>query len=238
MHELVKLAEGDDEERQPEPPADPLRFQEAVRAFRARVPMSDADFYEMLEASHARAFVVAGVAKLDLVTQVWKALDDAISNGTTFEDFKKTVGAQLEEEWGRKNPARLETIFRTNTQRSYSAGKIEMMRNPAISKRRPYWRYTAILDGRTTVVCKTCDGTTLPADHPFWATHQPPLHFNCRATIRALTVSQAETMGVSDEPPTAEPLDGFGNVERDQWKPDLSKYPPELAHEFVVKTAR
>lgn len=239
---LLQLAAGEDggpedEGQRPtaQPPADPLRFDEAVSAFRARVPMSDAAFRALREAVHSRAFVIAGVTKLDLVAEVWNALDDAVANGTTFAQFQKEVGAKLEAEWGRANPSRLETIFRTNVQRSYSAGTLDMMREPAVLKRRPYWKFSAILDGRTTQVCAECHGTVLPADHPFWATRQPPLHFNCRSHLIPLTVAQADSTGVTDETPAAEPMKGFGNLEED-WKPDLTKYPAGLAHEFVRKT--
>lgn len=228
--ELLQLAEGD----QRQPPANPLRFEQAVASFRRRVPMSDAAFQALLDASHARAFVVAGVTKLDLVTEVWRALDRATADGTTFEEFKKEIGQKLESEWGRRNPTRLETIFRTNLQRSYGAGTVKMLRAPAVLRRRPYWKFSAVEDSRTTVTCSTSDGTVLPADHPFWATHQPPLHFNCRSRLIALTQAQADHYGVSSEAPDAPPAKGFGNVE-EEWKPDLTKYPAPLVHAYQQK---
>lgn len=228
----MKLAGG---AKEPEPPADPLRFEEAVSSFRRRVPMSDEAFRAMKEASHARAFIVAGVAKADLVDEVWRALDKAVADGMTFADFKKSVGDKIEAEWGRKNPARLETIFRTNLQRSYGAGTVEMLRRGPVMKRRPYWKFSSVLDSRTTAVCKACNGTVLPATHPFWMSHQPPLHFNCRSRLIALTEAQARAAGVSDIPLGAPPEEGFGNVEEAAWRPDLSKYPAQLAHAIQEK---
>jgi len=231
LAKLIASPTGDDE---PEPAADPLQFEQAVRAFRARVPMGWDVFKALVQASHEQAFVIAGVAELDLVNEVWEALDKAVASGTTFDEFKRDVGAQLEQHWGRKNPARLETIFRTNVQHAYGAGTVEMLQNPVVLKRRPFWKYSAVLDGRTTLVCEHWNGTILPADDPAWKSHQPPLHFGCRSHLLALTRTQAEAMGIAEKAPAVEALDGFGNVEK-PWTPDLSKYPPELRQAYEAK---
>lgn len=234
--ELVKLGPADGEGFEPEPPADPMRFEEAVRAFRARVPMLDDDFYDLVESARSKAFTVAAVTQLDIVHDVWRALDKAIADGTSFEDFKREVGAKLTSEWGRENPARLETIFRTNVQAAYGAGRVTQLRSPAVLKRRPFWRFSAILDARTSPICSPLAGLVLPADDPFWNTHQPPLHFNCRSTLIALTRGQAEDFGVDDPPPNAPAQDGFGNVSED-WEPDLERYPEPLQAAYRKKKA-
>ncbi len=99
------------------PPTDPRRFDEAVDFFRHRVPMRKAEWLQLGTAARQRGFTVAGVAQLDAINTVWLALDDAIANGATFDDFKKSVAATLESEWEgsvANPPARIETIFRTN----------------------------------------------------------------------------------------------------------------------------
>jgi len=209
------------------PPADPSHFLEAVRVWRARVPVSDTEFAQLEAEAQRRAFTVAGVAQAQLVADVWRALDSAIASGSTFQDFKREVGAKLTDAWGGERPWRLETIFRTNVQTAYGAGRARMQAEPAIRKRRPYLKYSSVLDARTSPICKPLGGTVLPVDHPFWASHQPPLHFGCRSTTIALTTEQAQAAGVAEEAPEVEPQEGFGRTAEDL-QPDLSNFPEPL----------
>ncbi len=202
------------------------KFQEAVDAFRVRVPISDQELEQLDAASRKRAFWVAGVANLDVLDTVWEALDKSIAEGATFEEFREAVSDKLEAEWGGELPGRIETIFRTNVQVAYGAGRVKAMR--ANQARRPIWKYSAIEDSRTSEICQAADGTVLPADNAWWDTLQPPLHHGCRSSIIALTTEQAGD-GVDDAGPDVDPDDGFGNVEAaDDWKPELKDYPEPL----------
>lgn len=215
----------------PTPPADPGRFAEAVAAWKAKKPTLAADFDKLTQQQRQRAFTVAGVAQASILADVWKALDKAVADGTTFADFKKDVATKLTAAWGGPNPARLETIFRTNVQTAYIHGRYAAMTQPLTLKRRPFWKYSAIKDSRTTSICSALDGKVLPADSDFWNTHIPPLHFSCRSQIIALTAAQAEAAGVS-EPPEVQADDGFGLAPGrggDELKPDLSTLPAPLA---------
>ena len=46
--------------------------------------------------------------------------------------------------------------------------------------------FDAIMDGRTTALCGSLNGTRKPADDAFWNTYYPPNHFNCRSTVRQI----------------------------------------------------
>jgi SPP1 gp7 family putative phage head morphogenesis protein len=48
----------------------------------------------------------------------------------------------------------------------------------------PYLEFDAVIDGQTTELCRSLNGTVLPIDHPFWKTYYPPNHFFCRSTVR------------------------------------------------------
>jgi hypothetical protein len=43
--------------------------------------------------------------------------------------------------------------------------------------------FVARIDDRTSEICRECNGTRLPAGHPWWRTHTPPLHPHCRSTV-------------------------------------------------------
>ena len=217
------------------PPADPAAFQEAVRWFRDRLPMTD-DAFDALDAqAYHKAFRVAGLAQLDMVTQVWEALDRAIAKGESMESFRAAVQDRLTAAWGKEMPWRVETIFRTNAQLAYSDARWEQMEHPAVKKARPFRRFDAIMDSRTTDICAALDGTVLPADDPFWGTHLPPLHFNCRSHQVSLTGREAEAEGIDDAAPEEQPTEGFGRaptLRPPEPEPDLGGYPPALAAEY------
>jgi SPP1 gp7 family putative phage head morphogenesis protein len=210
-------------------------FDKAVAWFRERVPLTSAEWAKLTEEAQARAFTVANVAQLDVVADVWRALDEAIAGGTTFADFKAAVGDKLAAEWGGEDATRLETIFRTNVQLAYNAGRYDQQTDPAVLEARPFWRYSAVLDSRTSRICGPLHGTTLPADHSWWSHHQPPLHFNCRSTIVSLTPDQAQSFGIATDAPDVEPQDGFGKPGMPPYQPDLSDRPAALASAYEAK---
>jgi SPP1 gp7 family putative phage head morphogenesis protein len=209
-------------------------FEAAVAWFRERVPLTSQEWAKLTAEARARAFTVANVTQLDVVTEAWRALDAAIAQGTTFADFKATVGEDLAAAWGGEDATRLETIFRTNVQLAYNAGRYQQQTDPDVLDARPFWRFSAVLDSRTSRICSPLHGTTMPAAHPWWSNHQPPLHFNCRSTVISLTEEQAKTAGVTDEAPDVEPQDGFGNLLA-PYEPDLSDRPAALASAYEAK---
>ena len=223
-------------------PSDPAKFEQAVAWFRKRVPIAD-HVWETLDADQQRkAFKVAGVANLDLVAQVHDALTRAVENGTTLADFKKAIGDKLRASWAGavdNPPARIETIFRTNVQLAYGAGRYQQMTDPAVAKFRPYFHLDTIADQRQSPICAalTTPPVCLPQDDPFWDTHIPPLHHRCRSGLRALRKSQAAALGITTTAPVEVIAgDGFGGRPGEsEWEPDISKYPRSLVAEFKKK---
>lgn len=217
--------------------SDPVDFTEALEQFRSLVPIGDDDFEALTARAKRKAFKVSGLANLDVVQDVFDAIDDAIENGTDFEEFKDAVADAVESAWHGdvENPGwRLETVFRTNTQRAYGEGRYRQARE--VTEDRPYWQFDAVLDDATTEVCEDCQSTLLPADDPWWDEHLPPLHFNCRSTFITLTEDQARQQGGAlDSGPKADAADGFGGApseDGDDFEPDLSDYDPGLRREF------
>jgi SPP1 gp7 family putative phage head morphogenesis protein len=220
----------------PEPPADPDRFEEAIRAFRARVVMPDDEFENLLETERRKAFTVAAFTQARAVQEIADALERAIADGTTLEDFKADVGGKLAEAWGGDDAPRVEALFRTNVMQAYNDGRAEVLSDPEVKKARPYWRFDAVGDNRTSDICDALDGTVKPADDPYWRTHTPPMHPNCRSIITPLTPEEADEEGVtSGKPDTgdAAPAEGFGKPgANDNWEPDTSGLDPAIRRVF------
>lgn len=226
-------------------PTDPQAWDDAVAAFRARVPMTREQWDALTASARQRAFTASSVAQMDVLNDLWLGIDDAIARGATFGEFLKQTLPSVTEAWQGTsiNPsARLETIFRTNVAQANATGRQAMLDHPVVKRRRPYLQYRAITDGRICPICSPLDGIVLPADDPFWRTHTPPLHFCCRCILIALTVEEADDenaaraeQGLPLTPPSNHRAQkGFGVKpvpvgDGDGWKPDLSKYPPQLA---------
>jgi len=93
-------------------------------------------------------------------------------------------------------------------------------------------------DSRTSDICEELIDVVLPADHPFVASHQPPLHHNCRTDVVAITEDEARELGIDEMSPDVEPSEGFGGDPLAGWEPDLSTRPAELASIYELKELR
>lgn len=97
-----------------------------------------------------------------------------------------------------------------------------------VRRLRPYWGLEVVLDGRTSEVCRPLAGVVLPADHPFWRNHIPPLHFGCRTALVTYTRREGERRA-TPTPPDHPPQEGFGRPPgRSAWSPEPRDYHPEL----------
>jgi SPP1 gp7 family putative phage head morphogenesis protein len=208
-------------------------FPEASKWFRQKLPVTDDEWAALGARAKQRAFNVGGVTQLELVQEVWTAVDTAVAAGTTLAEFQDEVGAKLANAWGGADPFRLETAFRTNVQAAFNAGRYEQQNDPGVLAQRPWWKFSAILDSRTTPICAAAHGTTLPANDPWWQSHQSPCHFNCRSTVISLTDEQATRTEVVSQIPASP---GFGAPPAIEWSPDISKFSPELADALLRRT--
>ncbi len=48
----------------------------------------------------------------------------------------------------------------------------------------PMLEFDAVMDRRTSDICRPLNGTVLPVSDPFWSMYYPPNHFGCRSTVR------------------------------------------------------
>lgn len=160
------------------------------------------NWQEVWQRAQAKAFTVAGVTSQEVLADIRAAVQDALETGKTFNSFEKDLKPILQRKgwWGRHaqtdkttgevfgkplDPYRLRTIYQTNLQVAYMAGRYATQVENTDD--RPYWEYSAILDGRTRPSHKALDGKVFRFDDPFWDTFYPPNGFNCRCTVRART---------------------------------------------------
>ena len=176
---------------------------------------------------------VAKGAHLGVYRDALTALDRAEAAGTPCADVAPAISAALAADWTATGPALALTLDNAAAQ-AVSLGRIDALQ--ADARRRPWWYFSAVGDDRTSATCEACDGTLLPASHPWWATHIPSLHLRCRSAVVAATAAQAEAMGGAHGPPPAadvEVEEGFGTMaDLCSWEPLPGAYPVELHEAF------
>ncbi len=191
---------------------------EAVRFFQAKGYHVGFGWQDTAAEEHLRSFTVTKAMRLDILQDIRSAVDEALTEGTTFAQFQNRLEPLLRAKgwWGRKtmsdpltgekrvvqlgSPRRLRIIFDTNLRMAYARGQWERIERRAGTH--PYLRYVA-QDARTRPHHMAWHGTVLRWDHPFWKTHFPPNGWNCRCTVQQLSAQDLEDFGyaISDNPP-------------------------------------
>jgi len=236
------------------------------------------DWYDTWQEIHTKVFTVAKAMRLDILKDIREEIQRAIEDGTTFQEFKKNLEPRLKAKgwWGKiliedgkggaevvqlGSPWRLRTIYQTNLQTSYMAGRYKSLRDNVDD--RPYWQYVAILDSKTRPSHRALHGKVFRWDDPIWNSLYPPNGWGCRCRVRALSEKDIKRKGLKVEssqgnlvkidrivskktgeiqqvtgynPETGEitaPDAGWDyNVGKEAWEPDLSKYPPDLVKAY------
>ena len=170
------------------------------------------DWDELWQDAQAQAFTVAKATRLDILQDIRDAVEKALQEGKTLAWFEKELTPVLQSKgwWGKQeatNPAtgevdqvqlgspyRLKTIYRTNIQTAYQAGRFQEQLENADD--RPCWQYVAILDGKTRPSHRTMHGKVFRFDDPFWASFYPPNGWGCRCRVKALSQSNVERRGL------------------------------------------
>lgn len=196
-----------------------LPFNEAIQHFRDKGYALSFNYQDVEKEEHAYNFTVAKVMNRDILNDIRSAVDDAITNGTTLQQFQQTLTPALQAKgwWGTQemtDPAtgetqlvrtgsssRLRTIYETNMRTAYAAGQWEQVQRT--KKVMPFLRYVCVLDGRCRPEHRAWHNTILPVDDPFWKTHTPPNGWRCRCSIQQVAQSDIDHMGlkVSDKAP-------------------------------------
>jgi SPP1 gp7 family putative phage head morphogenesis protein len=135
----------------------------------------------------AKALNISGVLEQRLIADAKQAMLAGVSAGENNlqiierlrEVFAPYVGATVAGDV--VTPSRLETIVRTNLTDAYNQGRLVQGREAGEALKA--WQYSAILDSRTTDVCKTLDGKVFEAGDPAINALKPPRHFNCRSIL-------------------------------------------------------
>lgn len=171
---------------------------------------------DVWESAHARAFTVAGVMRQDVLGEIHASLAKALAQGKTQVAWEKDLIPKLQAAgyWqpdpkqsslladadgvvrGKQlAPWRMDTIFRTNMQSSFMAGRYRQMMEEATD--RPFWQYVAVMDHKTRPAHRIMHGRVFPYDDPGWGVLFPPVGFRCRCRVRNLSQADVTERGLA-----------------------------------------
>ena len=163
-----------------------LPFDEAIAFFRGKINIPTATWKDLWKTMHDRAFSVAGAMKEELLEDLRKSIDKAISEGTTLAEFRKDFDGIVQKHgWKYKGGKgwRTAVMLNTNIKVAYSMGNYARMTDPVVLKARPYLRYVASSSRNPRPEHVAWYNLVLPADDPWWDTHYPPNGWGCKCGV-------------------------------------------------------
>ena len=194
-----------------------MPYREAVEFLKKRDVIKKVDYDKLSDKMKFRAFTASRINDGKLLEKLNAQMLANVNGGKGLKDFLSLTKTDILDKIG-MGPNQgwyWETVYRTNVQTAYNVGRamgFEADKPLAL-------QFVGIDDARQTDVCHSLSGIVRPYGDPFWQSHFPPLHFNCRSTIRAIydEAELPEEWSGLDE--AESPAKGFGSypLDNDNW---------------------
>lgn len=178
---------------------------EAVEFFRQKVNLPTRTWSDLVHGQHARAFVVAGATRDELLTDLRDAVDKAIANGESLGKFQKRFGEIVKRHGWSYNGSfgwRSRIIYQTNLRTSYMSGKYKQLTDPDMLQLHPFWEYrhNSIINPRETH--QAWGGKIFAANDPWWRIHYPPNGWGCQCDVLPVSKRRMRELGKDGPDPT------------------------------------
>ena len=164
----------------------------AIDYIRGLTPVTKAVFDGLQRQYKQDAITVAGVNDQRVLQKIRDQLAEVLQQGGTASDFRTAVN-QLTDTAGidRLTAFELDTVFNTNVQKAYAAGRYEQMNEESTAQALPYWQYWTVGDDRVRPAHAALDQFVAKSDDPVWHKIYPPCGFNCRCSVVPLLEDEA-----------------------------------------------
>lgn len=198
-------------------------FEEAISDLLERTPELAFGFREVQRVfTQERAFALALSVDRVLTDRIQIALARLVSEGATQLGAENEILRLSEEHEAGFTRGYVETVYRTNLNTAFTAGRMRQARDPAVRAVVPGFRYDAVGDADTRPNHRALDGMVALQDDPVWEECSPPLGYNCRCTLALATRAEVEAAGVLRDgkrfavrkPAAGGPDEGFVKVGR------------------------
>jgi len=176
-----------------------LPFEEQIKYFLAKLNIPTERWDSLSAEMHDHAFAVAGAMQADLLADLREAVNSAITDGTSIDQFRASFDTIVQKygwDYTGGYDWRTRLIYTTNLSTSYGAGRYQQLTDPDLLRVMPLrmWKHAdGVHNPRPLHVA--WDGVTLPAGHPWWVTHPCPCGFGCHCRQIAVTEAQARRKG-------------------------------------------
>lgn len=189
---------------------------ENIAFLMAKKPEIHFDYDEIKFEAHQRAFTIAKITQIDLLSDIQTSLENAFVEGQSYQSWVKELKPTLQKHgWFGKsveviNPktnkkksievgaTRLKKIFYTNTRTAYAQSRARAQEQSSDE----YLRYVAILDSRTRHTHAQMHGLILKKKDPFWEKNYPPNGWNCRCRVDSYSKDDLDEFGWRESSPT------------------------------------
>ncbi len=161
-------------------------FVEAVEDLIARTPeiidpsITEGRWREVAALYQDRhAFALAKSTELELTKKIQAAITRSLKRGQSApktEDIIANLGG-----WTR---GYAETVYRTNLNTAFTAGRFRMAQAPSVTKVIGGFEFRAIMDGDTRPNHAAAHGLVASQFDPIWETYSPPMGYSCRCHLR------------------------------------------------------
>ena len=181
-----------------------LPFKEQIEFFRRKINIPTNSYADIYNNEHDYAFVVAGANRNALLNDFRAAIDKAISQGTTLDEFRQDFAEIVEKHGWSYNGSfnwRSRVIYETNLNSSYQAGRYQQLRDAKFPYME-YWHSDYVEHPRE--LHQSWDHLVLDFNDPWWNTHFPPNGYGCQCRVRGRTKGDLKRMGKNqpDKAPT------------------------------------
>lgn len=185
---------------------------ENIAFLMSKKPELHFDYDEIKFEAHQRAFTIAKITQIDLLSDIQTSLENAFVDGQSFEKWKKELKPTLQKHgWLGKvvvqNPdtkeqkeifvgaSRLKKIFYTNARTAYAQSEARAGYKLPLSE---YIRYVAILDNRTRHTHAQMHGKIAHRKDKFWEKNYPPNGWNCRCAVEFISKDEMIEQGFKE----------------------------------------
>lgn len=200
-----------------------MSYHEAVEYLKKRDVIKKIKYDELSDKMKFHAFTASRITDGKILEKLNAEMIANVNDGKGLKDFLTMTKTDILDKVG-MGPNQgwyWETVYRTNVQTAYNVG-----RAMGFDEDKPLALELVIIDdARTSDICRQYAGKPfiLPYDHPFWQTHWPPFHFNCRTTVCAIYDESELPEEWSNPQDIKNSNNGFGSypLENDNWWNEL-----------------
>lgn len=188
-----------------------LPFKEQIEFFRRKINIPTNSYADIYNNEHDYAFVVAGANRNALLNDFRAAIDKAISQGTTLDEFRQDFAEIVEKHGWSYNGSfnwRSRVIYETNLNSSYQAGRYQQLRDAKF----PYLEYLhSDYVEHPRELHESWNHLVLNFNDPWWDSHFPPNGYGCQCRVRGRTNGDLKRIG-KDGPDTAPTINWVDRV--------------------------